>query len=78
MHYTTMGEATYYFVAAPQLQTTAIGRIVDGAQPVRQALVRVRGQNDFTDGNGGFTPREAAVKPNDSLTAETSYQRSSN
>lgn len=71
-------EATYYFVATPQAKTTAIGRVTDNAQPVQQAIIRVRGQSDFTDGNGGFAPREAAVKDGDTLTAETSYQRSRN
>ena len=51
-------ETSYFFAALRQLRTTAIGQIVENNKPMRQALVQVRGQTDFTDGNGGFVPRD--------------------
>lgn len=49
-------EASYYFAAAPRGVTTLVGRVLDagGARAVRGALVRARGQETFTDGNGGY------------------------
>ncbi|HMV84279.1 MAG TPA: IPT/TIG domain-containing protein [Blastocatellia bacterium] len=69
---------SYFFVALRQQQTTAIGQIVENDKPVSQAIVQVRGQNDFSDGNGGFAQREVAVKSGQSerIQAETSVQRS--
>lgn len=68
---------SYFFVGLRQQQTTAIGQIVENNKPVSQAIVQVRGQNDFSDGNGGFAQREAAVKPGqgERIQAETNVQR---
>jgi uncharacterized protein (TIGR03437 family) len=70
-------EATCYFVALPRQTTTVIGRVVenDGATPVRQAIVVVRGQEAATDGAGGFTVRNVPVKPGESLNVEVSLLR---
>jgi uncharacterized protein (TIGR03437 family) len=70
-------EATCYFAALPQQTTTVTGRVVesDGATPVRQAIVIVRGQEAATDGNGGFTVRNVPVKPGEPLTVEVSFLR---
>lgn len=73
-------EASYFFVAARQLRTTAIGRVIDDGRPTSQVIVQVRGQAGFTDGNGGFTPRDAAVKQSaqpETLQAEATLQRAS-
>lgn len=70
-------EITQYFVAAPRQTTTVVGRVVDsdGRTPVRQALVRGRGQEAFTDGNGGFTLPGVVVNPGDMLSVEASFVR---
>ncbi|HNG28741.1 MAG TPA: cohesin domain-containing protein [Blastocatellia bacterium] len=71
-------EASYFFVAARQLRTTAIGRVIDDGRPTSQVIVQVRGQAAFTDGNGGFTPRDASVKQSaqpETLQAEATLQR---
>jgi len=69
-------ETSYHFIAAPQTTTAVIGRVVEDSNPVQLAIVQARGQADFTDGNGGFTPRAVPVKPGDSLQVTASYQRS--
>lgn len=70
-------EITQYFVATPRQTTTVVGRVVDsnGVTPVRQALVRCRGQEAFTDGNGGFTLPGVVVNPGDILSVEASFVR---
>lgn len=73
-------EGGYYFVATSQPTTTVIGRVVDsnGTTPVRLAVVRARGQEGFTDGNGGFILRFVPVKAaGDRLAAEASFVRPS-
>ncbi len=73
-------ETSYYFVASPQPVTTVIGRVVDsdGSTPVRLAVVRVRGQEAFTDGNGSFILRDIPVKSAaDQITVEASFVRPS-
>jgi uncharacterized protein (TIGR03437 family) len=72
-------EATVYFVSNPRSTTTVTGRVVDsdGATPVRQALVRSRGQEAFTDGNGGFVLRGVVVNPGDLISVEASFVRPS-
>jgi uncharacterized protein (TIGR03437 family) len=71
-------ETSYYFVSIARQTTTVIGRVVDadGQTPVRLALVRARGQEAFTDGNGGFVLRDVPVNAaNESLTVEASFVR---
>ena len=73
-------ETSYYFVAQAQTTTTVTGRVTDadGRTPVRLAVVRVRGQEAFTDGDGGFVLRNIPVRAaNDKLTVEASYVRPS-
>ncbi|MBI1764294.1 MAG: IPT/TIG domain-containing protein [Acidobacteria bacterium] len=50
----TITETSVYFAALPRALTTVTGRVVDSdnTTPVRRALVRVRGQETVTDGNG--------------------------
>ncbi len=73
----TVPEATYYFAALARTTTTVTGRVLDSDRtPARRALVRVRGQEDFTDGNGGFVLRNVPVASgNDVLTVEASFVR---
>ncbi|MBI3423593.1 MAG: carboxypeptidase regulatory-like domain-containing protein [Acidobacteria bacterium] len=73
----TVPEATYYFAALARPTTTVIGRVLDSDRtPARRVLVRVRGQEDFTDGNGGFVIRNVPVNSaSDVLIVEASYVR---
>lgn len=73
----TVPEATYYFAALTRPTTTVIGRVLDSdGSAARRALVRVRGQESFTDGNGGFVIRNVPVSSeNDLLVVEASYVR---
>lgn len=70
-------EAAIYFVANVRQTTTVIGRALDADRtPVRRALVRARGQEQLTDGNGGFIMRNVPVQPGtDQLTVEASLLR---
>ena len=66
-----------YFVSVLLPTTTVIGRVVEsgGAAPVRRVLVRVRGREAFTDGNGGFILRNVPVKAGENISVEVSYVR---
>ncbi|QQS47374.1 MAG: DUF11 domain-containing protein [Acidobacteriota bacterium] len=69
---------SFFFVTIPRQTTTVVGRVVDGdgTTPVRWALARSRGQEGFTDGNGGFVLRDVpAVNAGDLLTVEASLLR---
>ena len=70
-------EAAIYFVANARQTTTVIGRALDfDRTPVRRALIRARGQEQLTDGNGGFILRNVPVLPGaDQLTVEASLLR---
>ncbi len=70
-------EATYYFVGLPRTITNVVGRVLDANRtPLRRALVRLRGQEAFTDGNGGFTLRNVPVSNvSDLIIVEASYAR---
>src|SRR5262249_9755737 len=70
-------ETSYYFVAIPRQTTTIIGRVVerDGVTPVRRALVNARGQEAFTDGNGGFILRQVPANAAENLSVEASVHR---
>jgi uncharacterized protein (TIGR03437 family) len=73
----TVPEATYYFAALTRPTTTVIGRVLDSdGTAARRVLVRVRGQESFTDGNGGFVIRNVPVSSDsDVLIVEASYVR---
>jgi uncharacterized protein (TIGR03437 family) len=70
-------ETSIYFVALPRPVTTVVGHVVDsdGKTPVRRALVNSRGQETFTDGNGGFTLRNVPVPSNNQISVEASFIR---
>ncbi|MBI1764396.1 MAG: hypothetical protein HYR56_23460 [Acidobacteria bacterium] len=70
-------ETSIYFAALPRALTTVTGRVVDSdnVTPVRRALVRVSGQETFTDGNGSFTLRNVAVNGNNQISLEASFTR---
>ncbi|HWQ34115.1 MAG TPA: Ig-like domain-containing protein [Blastocatellia bacterium] len=66
-----------YFVSRLRQTTTVTGRVFDsdGKTPVRNALVRARGQETFTDGNGGFIIRSVPVKAGETISVEASFLR---
>ncbi|HZS05030.1 MAG TPA: Ig-like domain-containing protein [Blastocatellia bacterium] len=66
-----------YFVSRLRQTTTVIGRCFDsdGVTLVRRGLIRTRGQETFTDGNGGFILRNVPAKAGDLISVEASYQR---
>ncbi|MFN0124480.1 MAG: Ig-like domain-containing protein [Blastocatellia bacterium] len=66
-----------YFVSAQLQTTTVIGRVVDsnGTAPLRRVLVRARGREAFTDGNGGFILRHVPVRPGEQISVEISFLR---
>ncbi len=71
-------ETGYYFVAVERDTTTVIGHVndSDGATPVRLAVVRERGEEGFTDGNGGLILRHVPVNPSgDQISTEASFVR---
>lgn len=70
-------ETGVYFVSASSAVTAVIGRVVesDGRTPVRRALVRARGQEGFTDGNGGFILRNVPASTSDRATVEATIHR---
>lgn len=72
-------ETSLYFVAVPRPTTTVIGRVFEsnGTTPVRRALIRFRGQEAFTDGNGGFILRQVPVNSGERVQIEASFQRPS-
>ncbi|MBI1763386.1 MAG: IPT/TIG domain-containing protein [Acidobacteria bacterium] len=70
-------ETSIYFAALARPLTTVTGRVVDSdnTTPVRRALVTLRGQQTFTDGNGSFTLRNIPVPANNLLNIEASFVR---
>ncbi|MFN7944385.1 MAG: IPT/TIG domain-containing protein [Blastocatellia bacterium] len=72
-------ETSYFFVSIARPTTTVIGRVVDsdGTTPVRNAVVRAKGQESFTDGNGGFIMRNVQVGSDNQITVEASLARAS-
>jgi uncharacterized protein (TIGR03437 family) len=69
---------TYYFAAVRRDTTTTItGRVVerDGKTPVIRALVRFRGQEALTDGNGSYILRYAAAKDGEEISVDVSVVR---
>lgn len=68
-------EGSYYFVAARQRTTQAMGRVMDGTRPVQQVIAQVRGQSGFTKGDGVFSSPNVSVKTGDTLQAEVNHQR---
>jgi hypothetical protein len=72
-------ETSYYFVSSSQVRVTIVGQITQNGLPLRQAIVQVRGQETFTDGNGNFILRNIKAKPGESLfiSIEGSFMRPS-
>lgn len=72
-------DTSIYFVAAQRTTTTIVGRVVDhdGQTPVRLAHMRARGQEAFTDGNGGFVLRNILANVNDVIVVDASFKRPS-
>ncbi|HNG34194.1 MAG TPA: kelch repeat-containing protein, partial [Blastocatellia bacterium] len=71
-------ETSIFFAAIPRPLTRVLGKVVDsdGTTPIRQAAVRCRGQEVFTDSTGLFVLLDVPVKDAaDLLTIEASYQR---
>lgn len=70
-------ETGIYFVSAVPAATVVVGRVVEsgGNIPVRRVLVRARGQEALTDGDGGFVLRNVAAKTGDRITVEVVYAR---
>jgi uncharacterized protein (TIGR03437 family) len=75
-------EGGIYFVALPPASvTTLTGRVVERltetqSLPVPGAMVQVRGQSVYTDGDGAFVLRNVPLNPgNDSLMVEASLLR---
>jgi uncharacterized protein (TIGR03437 family) len=70
---------TFYFVAVPRKQTTIIGAILDGdgKTPLRGAIVRSRGQQALSDGNGGFTLRNVPTDGGERISVSASSLRPS-
>ncbi|MBX3278735.1 MAG: FG-GAP repeat protein [Acidobacteria bacterium] len=72
--------SSYYFVARPTETRLVLGRVLesDRRTPVRRAVVSLRGQEIFTDGNGGYMLRYVPVLPGgDSFTVDASFLRPS-
>ena len=67
---------SYYFAGLAGPTSTLSGRVLtnDGT-PVKRALVSLRGQEAFTDGNGGYVLRLVAVKYWEWVAVEASFQR---
>lgn len=72
-------ETTYYFVALPRPLTTIVGRVLDsdGNHPVRNAVIRARGQHALSDGNGGFVLRDVPTLGNETIAVQASKLRPS-
>lgn len=70
-------ETGIYFVSGARQTTTVVGRVVEsgGSVPVRRVLVRARGQEALTDGDGGFVLRNVAAKSGDRINIEVAYAR---
>jgi uncharacterized protein (TIGR03437 family) len=68
---------TFYFVAVKRQQTTITGLIIDGEAktPLRGAIVRSRGQQTLSDGNGGFTLRNVPTGGNERISVSATSLR---
>jgi uncharacterized protein (TIGR03437 family) len=69
-------KTSYFMVGFTGATSTVTGRVIgnDGA-PVRRALVYLRGQESFTDGNGGYVLRMVPIRSWDKISLEASFQR---
>jgi hypothetical protein len=69
---------TYYFASAPREITTITGRVLerDGKTTVARAVVRFRGQEALTDGNGSYVLRYVPVRAGETISVDVSYLRS--
>jgi uncharacterized protein (TIGR03437 family) len=70
-------ESSMYFVAASRASTTIVGRAIDcECDPATRILVRARGEQVYTDGNGGFVLRAVPVlNPGEQIQVEASFLR---
>jgi len=70
---------SYYFASVPRNTTTVVGYVFDGERriPVQRALVRLRGQESFTDGNGSYVLRYVPAKEGETLSVEVGLLRAS-
>ncbi len=68
---------TYYFAAVSLSTTTITGRVFerDGRTPVIRALVRFKGQEASTDGNGSYVLRYVPIKTGEDISVEVSTVR---
>ncbi len=71
-------ETSYYFVAIPRQTTTVVGRVIesDSRTPVRRGRANLRGQEAFTDGNGGFILRQVPANAGETLSVAATVIRS--
>ncbi|MGE0886820.1 MAG: Ig-like domain-containing protein [Blastocatellales bacterium] len=70
---------SYYFASLVQSTTTVVGRVVeaDRKTPVPRALVRLKGREAFTDGNGSYVLRYVPVREGENLSVDVGLLRPS-
>ncbi|MDX2033621.1 MAG: Ig-like domain-containing protein [Blastocatellia bacterium] len=70
---------SFYFAAVLRSTTTISGRVFerDGKTPVIRALIRFRGREAFTDGNGSYVLRFIPLLDGERVSVEASIQRAS-
>lgn len=70
---------SYYFASLVQPTTTVVGRVLesDRKTPVSRALVRLRGREAFTDGNGSYVLRFVPIKEGETLSVDVGLLRPS-
>jgi uncharacterized protein (TIGR03437 family) len=68
---------SYYFASALRNTTTVSGRVLDsdGKTPLQNTLVRLKGQESVTDGNGGYLLRYVPVDDREIIQVEVSAVR---
>jgi len=68
---------SYYFAALLRNTTTVTGRVLDsnGKTPLQNTIVRFRGQESLTDGNGGYQLRYVPVDDREIIQVEVSAVR---
>ncbi len=70
---------SYYFASLVQPTTTVVGRVLenDRKTPAPRALVRLKGREAFTDGNGSYVLRYVPVKEGETLSVDVGLLRAS-
>ncbi len=68
---------SYYFAAIPRQTTTITGRVFekDGRTVISKVVVRFRGQEASTDGNGSYVLRFVPVRNGEDIAVEASFLR---